>query len=339
MLNFSSNVRSVAVPLLVIFVATTMMAQPQGAAEGQSPAIAAPPANPDYALGPGDELIIWALGMEEISDKAFRVDATGHIDLPMIGRLKVAGGTLAEFRKLLLKAVAKYVMQPEVSAGVREFRSQPVTVLGAVNKPGILQLQGRKTLLEVVSMAENLRNDAGSKLNITRKREYGDLPLPGASVDNGEIYSMAEVLIRDLMGGRDPAANIVMQPHDVVSVSRASTVYVIGEVRKSGGFLLADRDRVSVLEAVSLAEGTTRLALPQKARILRVPEQRQGPRVDIPIDLQSMLAGKSPDVELKADDIIVIPDNKAKRALAKVLDAAVNVASGITVWRVGAIGQ
>src|SRR5215510_15064630 len=114
----------------------------------------------EYILGPGDQLRVWALGVEEISDKPLRIDPSGDVDLPTLGRMRASGLTVEQFRGDLLKRLAKEVREPRASVDIVEFGSQPVSVIGAVGTPGVKQLQGRKTLAEVLSDAGGLKPDA-----------------------------------------------------------------------------------------------------------------------------------------------------------------------------------
>ncbi len=107
-----------------------------------------------YVLGPGDEVALWALGAEEISAHPIRVDPSGFIDVPLIGHFQAGGLTVEQLREELTRRLQAQIRRPQVSISITEFRSQPVSVLGAVNKPGTYQLQGQKTLLEALSLAE-----------------------------------------------------------------------------------------------------------------------------------------------------------------------------------------
>ena len=223
-----------------------------------------------YVLGPNDQITIRALDAEEISDKPYRISASGDLTLPMIGKLTAAGLTAEELESAVVKALQEFVRQPKVAITVTEFHSQPVSVMGAVTNPGMLQLQGNKTLVEVLSMAGGVRNDAGSTVKISRKREWGLLPLPGAKLDSTGQISTGEVKLQDVLGARNPGQNILVRPNDVITVSRNEIVYVLGAVRRAGGFPLNEHEALSVLQVLSLAEGLERTADAQKAKILRI---------------------------------------------------------------------
>lgn len=284
-----------------------------------------------YILGPDDQITIQALEADEISNKPTRIDGNGNISLPMVGRLRAAGLTIEELEAELTARLKTYIQQPEVAISVTEFRSQPVSVIGAVNTPGVQQLQGHKTLFEILSMAGGLRTDAGHSVKITRRQEWGPVPLPSATKDSTGRFSVAEVNLQAIMQAKNPEENILVLPNDVISVPRAEIVYVIGEVKKAGGFVLNDRETVSVLEALALAEGLGPAAAANNARILRT---RPGAnRTEIPVDLKKMLSGKTVDIALKADDILVIPNSATRKGLRRFLENASYLVTNMAIYR------
>jgi polysaccharide export outer membrane protein len=299
------------------------------------PQQAAGPAE-NYALGVNDQVTIQALDADEISGKTYTVSPTGYLTLPMIGRLRVVGLTVEQVEAELIQALKVYIRQPEVAVTVTEFHSQPVSVIGAVNTPGVLQLQGTKTLIEVLSMAGGLRSDAGHTVMITRKQEWGRLPLPGAQFDTAGQVSTAEIQMNDVLEARDPELNIVIRPNDIISIPRAEVVYVLGAVNKAGGFMLNERGAVSVLQALSLAEGLQRTSDPKKAIILRVADGAPT-RSELPVDIAGIFAGKTEDIFLQPNDILFVPDSSGKRVAARVFEALVSmgttVGAGTIIYR------
>lgn len=285
----------------------------------------------DYALGPGDQVIIHAVDLEEVGDKPFRVDMAGEINVPLAGHILVAGHTVQQLEAELIQRLKAEVINPKVTVFISEYQSQPVSVLGAVNKPGVYQVQGRKTLLEVLSEANGLRNDAGNSIKITRQKEYGTIPLASAKEDVSGAFTVAEVSVKSLMDAKNPADNILIRPNDTVSVPRAELVYVVGAVRRPGGFVLTEKETISALQAISLAEGLESVSAPNCARILR--KGAGGERTEIPVDLKQVLAGKTPDVALQANDILFIPISAARSALLRGLEAAVQMGTGVVIYR------
>lgn len=321
--------------LFTIGVVAAAMVLAQSAADPQSrtPAPTAPvPAPHEYVLGPDDQLKIWALGIEEITDKPYRVDPAGYLDLPSVGRVKAAGLTLDELRAELAERMKKLVLHPQVSIDIVEYGSQPVTVMGAVNLAGVRQLQGNKTLMEVIALAGGLRTDAGSTIMIAREVNRGPIPLTDAKLDPSGKYNTAQVRIPDLLAARDPADNILIQPHDVVTVPLAERVSVIGDVKHPGPILLTNRPSISALEALAMAEGLGPQPKPQDARVLRlVPGSAE--RKEIPVDLRKIQQGKAEDIALRPDDILFVPDSTPKKAGIKVAEAMLAGAVGVAVWR------
>ncbi|MCE5306142.1 MAG: polysaccharide export protein [Acidobacteriales bacterium] len=285
-----------------------------------------------YVLGPGDQLLIRAMDVDEISDKPVRIESSGLINLAMIGRLKAAGLTVEQLEADIAGRLKKFVQEPQVSVAVTEFRSQPVSLLGAVAQPGVHQLQGRKTLFEVLSLAGGLRQDAGHSIKITRLKENGPIPLPDAKSDETGRYSVASVNVKSVVEARNPRENIVVMPNDVISVPRAEMVYVVGAVKRSGGFVLQEREDMTVLQALSLAEGAERTAAAKRAKILR-SAPNQSVRQEIPVNLKEILAGKAADVPMRADDILFVPSSLARSASVRAAEAAVQITTGLVIWR------
>jgi polysaccharide export outer membrane protein len=283
-----------------------------------------------YVLGPDDQVSIRALHAEEITDKPVQLDGEGFLKLPLVGRVKASGLTVEQLESELTERLKTYINDPQVSVNITEFRSQPISVLGSVNNPGVIQLRGRKTLVEVLSMAGGLRPDAGYRIEITRRAEWGEIPLPGAKTQDG--YSIADVSVAPLLEAKSPKANIDVKPYDTISVPKGELVYVTGEVRKAGGFVLHEKESLSVLQALSLAEGSSPTASLTKARILRAHPDSSD-RTQIPIDLKSVIAGKSPDVSLQSGDILFIPSSFTKKLTMRTIDAGYQVGTGIAIWR------
>ncbi len=219
-----------------------------------------------YLLGPDDQLEISGPELSDLPNKPVRIDGEGDIQVPLVGRIHVAGLTVQQTEQELNSVLSKYIRKPQVVVGVAEVRSQPVSILGAVNTPGVHQVQGHKTLLEMLALAGGIRPDAGYGVRITRQVEWGCIPLPKTELDASGRYSVAELNLKEIMEAKIPEENIQIFPHDVISVPKAEMVYVIGEVKRSGGFVLGEHEVISVLQALSLAEGLNTTADARHAR-------------------------------------------------------------------------
>jgi polysaccharide biosynthesis/export protein len=301
----------------------------------QTPAVQAPSqrgSSSDYVLGPDDQIKIWALGMEELADKPFRINPSGDVDLPLAGQMRATGLTVEQLKAKLVERLAKELLNPQVSVEIVEFGSQPVSVMGAVNRPGVHQLRGRRTLAEVLSLAEGLRQDAGPHITISREIQYGPIPLPAAKLDPTGKFSVADVKVKTLLAGEKPAENIPICPHDVVTVPTAELVFVMGEVKKAGEVLLKDRDSISVLQALASADGLGPTPAPQDAKIVRMNPGKTELTV-IPVDLRKIQAGKAEDIAMRPNDVLIVPPSGPKKAAARITEAAIQAATGIVIWR------
>jgi polysaccharide export outer membrane protein len=284
-----------------------------------------------YILGPEDMVTIRVLNLEELGEEPYRVDLRGNVTVPRAGRVHAAGLTVEEFEAALADRFKDLLQEPVVTVTVKEFRSQRVSVLGAVTTPGVHQIQGRKTLFEVISEAGGLKNEAGNAIKITRRKENGPLPLADSGLDPGGQYYVGEVNLRSVMTARNPVENILIQPNDVISVPKADLIYVVGSVKKSGGFVLSERDHISVLQAISMAEGLEQTAGSANARIIRSIEGQA--RQEIPVDVKKILAGKTNDVPLIANDILFIPNSTTKQVALRGTEAAIQLVTGVVIWK------
>jgi polysaccharide export outer membrane protein len=268
-----------------------------------------------YRLGPGDAIVIDVFEVEELSGPA-SIDASGLIRLPLIGEVEAAGRTARELEDALEQRFAQGLLQdPQIKVAIEDFRSQPVSIVGEVAEPGVYQLQGKRRLLEVLAMAGGFTERVGETIAISR---------PAAGADR--IISVKNLLTLE----PDEADNPWIEPHDVLRVSRAGVVYVIGAVRQPGGFPIKDQERMTVLRAVSLASGAEKTAAKQRARIIR---QHGGAEVDIPIRLADVLKGKADDAALEPNDIVYVPDSAAKSTLNRTTEAVMQMAVGLVIWR------
>jgi polysaccharide export outer membrane protein len=302
-----------------------------------APVDSTPPADAtaDYRLGPGDQITIHVVDLNEIPSTPYRVDGSGFLHVPVIGRLWAQGLTAGDVAAEVRDRLTKELVNPDVTVSIVEFRSQPVSVLGAVANPGVHQLEGRKTLLEMIVLAGGIRPDAGNLIHITRNLRYGRLSLPDAKDDPTHQYSVASVRIKSLMNGSEPRDNVAIQPYDVISVPRGELIYVLGAVAHAGGYMVNESEALTALQIMSLAGGLDKMAAPRQARILRpLPESTS--RTEIPVDLRKVLDGKSADVALKPNDVLIVPTSGKRAATLRSIEAAIGIGTGAataTIYR------
>jgi polysaccharide export outer membrane protein len=272
-----------------------------------------------------------AVDAEEIANKPIRLSTAGEINLPMVGRVQAAGMTVQQLEIELTERLKVFIRQPDIAVSVTQFRSQPVSVIGSVRSPGVVQLEGRKSLIEVLSLVGGMQPDASSKITITRSKEWGAIPLPASTIDPITSSSIAEVNFRSIVDATHPEQNIQILPNDVISIPRAKVVYALGQVRKPGGFVLNDRDQISIIQLLAMAEGLAPTANSKDGKIIRpVPGSEL---VEIAVNLKDMLDGKSKDVMLQPEDILFVPDNYAKGALRRTLDTVIQMTTGRIIYR------
>jgi polysaccharide biosynthesis/export protein len=282
----------------------------------------------DYRIGPDDMLSITILDAPDIS-RSVRVSAGGEISLPLLGVIKAADLTPRELELVLAELLRRtYMKDPHVSIQVTEMQSHSISVMGAVRQPGVFQMRGDKTLLEVLSMAGGLADDAGDTVLVMRKPDADDGHGSGVGPKLGESQAASEVTqisLRQLLQSGDPRFNVHVHPGDIVKVQEAGIVYVVGEVKKPGGFPITKGERLTVLQVVALGEGLTPTAAKGSARIIRTDDK--GQRAEIPVDVGKILKGKAPDLPLMARDILFVPNSASKSAARGTVDALVRVVS------------
>jgi polysaccharide biosynthesis/export protein len=290
----------------------------------------------DYLIGADDVLNVYVIDVPELS-RDYRVSSDGTITIPLLSEPITAEGlTLNQLSAVIADRLqaAGLITHPNVMATAKTSQSHAVAITGAVQTPQLYPLFGPTTLLDVLSQAGGLANDAGTTATITR----GDAAAraswlnkdPNASAnDEGTI----KVDVRKLLATGDPSLNLAIYPGDKITVQRAGVVYVVGAVHRPGGFTLSsDRDNLTVLQALALGEGLTSTALQKKAIIIRRGLQFPNGREEVAVDLKKILAGHASDPDLKPNDILFVPDSTSKRAMRRGAEAAIQIATGIVIW-------
>jgi len=315
---------------------------------------ATPLASPqDYRIGFDDVLDISVFEAQELN-REVRVSSAGEISLPLLDSVRVAGLTPREVELVLQELLRRtYMKDPHISVFVREMQSHPVSVLGAVRRPGVFQVRGSKTLIEILSLAEGLADDAGETAIIlrgaglqnstssdaektlgateNRSENSGGVAAPDENRDGFPADNVVEVNLKELLDSSDVRQNPVVNPGDIVKVLHAGIVYVVGEVQRPGGFTMKSNEKMSVLQVIALSGGLTRTAAKAGARIIRTDEQ-SGARAQTPIDLSKILAGKAQDPLLEPRDIVFVPNSASKTTFSRGLEAAAQTLTGLLIF-------
>ena len=263
----------------------------QGTATGSQPVAA--PDQSTITIGPGDLLDLTVFQVPELILKA-RVDSKGIVNLPLIGDLELAGMTVREAQLAIVRelVVRQMVKSPQVSILIEEFATQGITVYGEVNVPGIYPLMGPHKLYDAISAAGGLTLKAGHTATI----------LHAGRPDRQEVIDLSG-------GGPSDRKNIPIYPGDTVIVAKAGVVYVLGEVNRPGGFLMEDNTSMSLLKAIALSGGSTKVASLKHVILIR---KSKGTMVETEVSLERIYHGKAADVPLNAEDIVFIPQSNVK---------------------------
>jgi len=250
----------------------------------------------DYTIGRQDLLEISVFDLPEL-DHTVRVADDGSITLPLLGRVIVAGLSKHTLEQLIEEMLeARYVRDPQVTIFVREYESKKIAVTGAVRKPGTYEMLGRRTLLEMISIAGGLDSDLGKRIYIFRRGADG-MPKP------------IEVDLERLVYAADPSLNHTIAAGDIIYVPTVKKIriFVSGAVRDPNLYEVPEDQPVTVLRAITLAGGTTDRAGEKRVQIVRT--SAEGERTIIEVNLRKIKKGKAEDPRLQKDDLVLVPES------------------------------
>jgi polysaccharide export outer membrane protein len=226
----------------------------------------------------------------------FRIDQQGDIAVPVLGTIHVAGETASEARvniqKMLLED--KILKDPQVDLSILEYSTPEVTIIGEVASPGKYPLLAPRKLVDVLAIAGGTTITAGNEVQIMRGN------------------SDAEPVLISYSKATNPKSveDVLVHPGDTVQVKRAGIVYVLGAVARPGGYVMQEEGTLTLLQAISLANGTTLPASTGTIYLLR--RNADGAEVDIALPLNKISHGKAADVQLHATDVLYVPTSKIK---------------------------
>jgi polysaccharide biosynthesis/export protein len=279
-------------------------------APGKVQASATIQASPTIKIAPGDLLEITVFDVPEMTQQV-RVGADGKAQLQLLGNTALAGLTAQEAAETIARELSdqEFLLRPQVNVLVKEFATQGVSVTGEVQHPGVYQVLGPRSLLDVISMAGGLTNVADTRITVKRRNGAEDKLMVKLKTDDADTSLSNDVQI---------------YPGDLVLVPRAGIVYVLGDVNRPGGFVMQDSGKISLLQALAQAGGVSKSASLSKAVLLRKNAQGYG---TTKLDVSRMERGQEPDLELGANDILFVPSNKLKNALSSTQSIATSIGS------------
>lgn len=329
----------------------------------------------DYVIGPGDVLDIQVFDVKELS-REVRVSQTGTIGIPLVPvRLRVAGLTEMQAEQKIAEVLESngLVTHADVSVSVKDHKSKPITVVGAVPHPLVYEADRSVTLLEVLAAAGGVANDAGDTVIVTR-------PVPDPSTDETEpseggaepaaaapggnstgakgsasgsspstiasapsnssaqaepppLASTITVNLNDLMETGDTRNNITLQAGDIVTVPHAGIVYVLGAVNRSGGYVLAN-DRSQLTTLKILALAGGLTKTAKSDHAVIVRKDSQGQQHEVAVDLKKVLNRQEEDIQLQPSDILYVPQSGSKQALFRAMEFGLALGSGVALYRI-----
>jgi polysaccharide export outer membrane protein len=270
-----------------------------------SAALQTPVASTNYRVGAEDLLEVTLFNISEADTKVMprkaelRVNQEGQISLPLIGDIAVAGMTTLGIEQMLRQRLDEYLYHPQVGVQVKEYRSQQISVVGAVRNPGVFQLTGPKTLIDLLAMAGGINERAGSQVHLYRQQS-----------DRRQTY------VVDLLAlANNPSlVNMPVQPGDVLDVPQSGMFFVDGSVGKPGSYPLSRP--YTLTQALAIAGGVT-AKLADYSGIV-VFRRQESPEVErISVNLKDVLGGQTTDPPIQADDVIFVPTSTAKYILER----------------------
>jgi len=310
----------------------------QSTHEYATPGIVVSP-DKEYRIGASDVIEIEVVDAPEMS-RAFRVNVDGTILLPYIGAVQAEQKTAQELAKIIKDGLnGDYFVDPKVTVSVKQINSRTFFIQGAVQRPGVYQIEGQPSLLELITIAGGLSESYGATAFIIRKiKQPTNRPSEGTPVtnqvaepisshgadqqkessssSNGESpnpknvaqYDLIKANINGLLRGNFDQ-NLIVEPGDIIHIPPTDVFFVAGEVYAPGSFPL--KEGTTLRQAISLAQGTTFEAARDRGVIFR-EDPASGKRQEISVDIKDVMSGKKEDVAILANDIIIIPNSRFK---------------------------
>ncbi|MGD1009335.1 MAG: polysaccharide biosynthesis/export family protein [Candidatus Aminicenantales bacterium] len=254
-------------------------------------------ASTEYRVGPKDLLEVTAMGVPEITKLVVRVSEDGRVTLPLVGEVDVNNLTQHEVEKKLIMVLGeKYIINPQVSVFILEYKSKRVSVLGAVEKPGPYELLGRQTIMSIISQAGGMTRDAGNEIIVIRQSADGS----GTSI---------RISVDDLFVKGEARLNIPLEPNDIITipVDKVVLIYVFGQVKNPGALQVKRSSIPTLLQAIAQAGGFSDRAARSGIKIRR--KDAAGRDIELDVNVKNILKGKTKDIPLKENDTVYVPES------------------------------
>ncbi len=249
----------------------------------------------EYIIGPRDLLEIKVFELPEF-DHTVRVSEDGSITLPLLGNIQVGGLTKEKVEQKIADLLDRYVKKAQVSVFIKEYQSSRVAIIGAVEKPGMYELVGRQSLLQMISQAGGFKENAANEIYVLREGQDGNTA--SISID-----------LEDLLLNGNQRLNIPLQPNDVINipVDRLITIYVFGQVRNPGALQVKMSKKISLLQAIAQAGGLSENA--SKRGVIVKRKDKTGKETNLRVNLNDIIKGKRKDIPLREGDVVIVKES------------------------------
>jgi polysaccharide export outer membrane protein len=272
----------------------------------------------DYKIGPEDLLEISVFEDEKLN-KSVRVSSQGNISLPLLGILKVKGLTANELEKEIRDLLAeKYFQDPHVSVFIKEYRNQRISVMGSVEKPGVYDVTGQKTVLDILAIAGGLKEEAGQLLFLIRPPKFEEKATKEKKDSDDQSPKTFMIDLEGLLVKGDLALNLPLIHGDVINIPVSGKIFVGGEVKSPGGFALKGK-KLTVSQAITLAGGLGPKAAGSETKVFRYSEKGTDKEI-LSANVYAIQKGQEEDLHLKESDIIIVPKSGTKALLIELRD-------------------
>ena len=270
---------------------------------------------PVIQIGAGDLINVIVFETPELSTSV-RVNQNGEANLPVLGLVRVAGLNTSDASRVLEQAYKSHglLLYPHVTVFVSEYASQGASILGEVRAPGVYPTLGSRRLLDMLSLAGGVAPTAGKVASI---------------IHQGDPAHPMQIALQPTPASMHAQVNPVIQPGDTIVIAKSGVVYVIGDVLRPGGILVDNNERLSVIEALSLAGGMNKTAALSKTKLIRkLPAGRE----EVDMDLKHILYGKQADVMISDGDILFVPSSIGKTFLYRGIEAAIGLTTNYALF-------
>lgn len=308
-------------------------AAPAGQPAGMPAGVLVDP-DADYRLAPGDTIEIVVEDAPELS-QVTRLTAAGSFEMQFLGLVKAQGKTTQELARWIAAQLREqdYLKQPQVKVNIKQYSGQLFFIQGAVQRPGLYQLEGNPSLLKLISLAGGLNENYSATAFILRPLKKAPAATEAvtasasagqsgannaANGEDSEQYEFIKVPLTPIFQQGRFDQNVRLEPGDIVNIPPAKVFFVAGEVRAPGSFQL--KEGTTLRQAISLAQGYTFRAALNRGVIFR-DDPETGKRAELRVDIGAVMDGKKPDVPILPNDVIIVPNSRMKSVSGALLQA------------------